>query len=524
MSPVKHGPGFLTTTTAMSTLISRSLRVRQFSGRCLWREGIILQSSRWGQLRRLGTEAGVAPADEGSVPDEPYHFDRLRQSESNAYRPAPLSYLVDYNNHCVQIQNHKKGEQPHKFDFHYLRDACSCPKCVDSSTKQKNFQTSDIPENLVVKQLTMQENGDVQLEWQDDIPGFGPDHITTLPDNFFRRNWSRFTRVLSRYDDSQTIAWDKKRMEKDVGWFPYDSYMSSEATLLKALMHLHLYGLIFLSDVPSTEESVVNIGTRIGPLRDSFYGRTWDVKSVPDAKNVAYTHQHLGLHMDLLYMQNPPGLQLLHCLRATCAGGNSLFSDSYRAVYGMRKFHKAEFRALQNFPVTYHYHNAGQHYHFTRPTVELEPYRLSARARRFAAVNWAPPFQAPFEIDVCGVDNGEAFGAYLKAARRFAETVEAEDALFELKLEEGQCVVFNNRRVLHARRAFDIGEGERWLKGAYVDRDVFQSKLRVLREESGEPLPFLGEKESEVDFNSLRGMREDKVLIDTAGPGELERE
>jgi hypothetical protein len=43
--------------------------------------------------------------------------------------------------------------------------------------------------------------------------------------------------------------------------------------------------------VPSGEESVINIGTRIGPLRDSFYGRTWDVKSVPNAKNVAYTHK-----------------------------------------------------------------------------------------------------------------------------------------------------------------------------------------------------------------------------------------
>jgi gamma-butyrobetaine dioxygenase len=36
--------------------------------------------------------------------------------------------------------------------------------------------------------------------------------------------------------------------------------------------------------------------------------------------------------------------------------------------------------------------------------------------------------------------------------------------------------------VLHARRAFDATKGERWLKGAYVDDDVFFSKLRVLEE------------------------------------------
>jgi hypothetical protein len=36
--------------------------------------------------------------------------------------------------------------------------------------------------------------------------------------------------------------------------------------------------------------------------------------------------------------------------------------------------------------------------------------------------------------------------------------------------------------VLHARKAFDATKGERWLKGAYVDDDVYYSKLRVLEE------------------------------------------
>lgn len=43
-------------------------------------------------------------------------------------------------------------------------------------------------------------------------------------------------------------------------------------------------------------------------------------------------------------------------------------------------------------------------------------------------------------------------------------------------------MIFDNRRVLHARRAFDATKGERWLKGAYVDDDVFFSRLRVLQE------------------------------------------
>jgi len=57
---------------------------------------------------------------------------------------------------------------------------------------------------------------------------------------------------------------------------------------------------LFLRNVPDSEKSVEEIAGRIGTLKDTFYGRTWDVKSKPKAKNIAYTQSFLGLHMDLL--------------------------------------------------------------------------------------------------------------------------------------------------------------------------------------------------------------------------------
>ena len=48
------------------------------------------------------------------------------------------------------------------------------------------------------------------------------------------------------------------------------------------------------------EKTVSNIGTRIGALRNTFYGLTWDVKSKSGANNIAYTEQMLGMHQDLL--------------------------------------------------------------------------------------------------------------------------------------------------------------------------------------------------------------------------------
>ncbi len=41
-------------------------------------------------------------------------------------------------------------------------------------------------------------------------------------------------------------------------------------------------------------------------------------------------------------------------------------------------------------------------------------------------------------------------------------------------------VVFDNRRVLHGREAFDPASGYRRLLGCYVDRGEWDSRIRVL--------------------------------------------
>jgi gamma-butyrobetaine dioxygenase len=41
-------------------------------------------------------------------------------------------------------------------------------------------------------------------------------------------------------------------------------------------------------------------------------------------------------------------------------------------------------------------------------------------------------------------------------------------------------VVFDNRRILHGREAFNPASGLRHLQGCYVDRGEFESRLRLL--------------------------------------------
>ena len=98
------------------------------------------------------------------------------------------------------------------------------------------------------------------------------------------------------------------------------------------------------------------------------------------------------------------------------------------------------------------------------------------------AINWSPPFQAPFLVNIgSGQSDGE-IRKYLAAIRHLKKELEADDAVFEQKLEPGTAVIFDNRRIVHARKAFENQGGQRWLRGAYVDTDAFRSRLRVLEE------------------------------------------
>jgi len=89
-------------------------------------------------------------------------------------------------------------------------------------------------------------------------------------------------------------------------------------------------------------------------------------------------------------------------------------------------------------------------------------------------VNYAPPFQAPFEVDTASAGGKANWRRFVATFKAFAECCEREDLRFEETLKEGECVVFANRRVLHARQAFETDVGERWLKGMYVDYDDFE--------------------------------------------------
>lgn len=62
----------------------------------------------------------------------------------------------------------------------------------------------------------------------------------------------------------------------------------------------------------------------------------------------------------------------------------------------------------------------------------------------------------------------------------FLEYLQDPRFLITLKLEAGEMLVFDNRRMLHGRKAFDPTTGGRHLQGCYLDTSEVLSRMRML--------------------------------------------
>ena len=148
-------------------------------------------------------------------------------------------------------------------------------------------------------------------------------------------------------------------------------------------------------------------------------------------------------------------------------GGTSLFVDAFAAAESLRVSHPPDFTRLATTPVPFQYLDDSRHLHYARPIITLDPAGGNIEPR-VTAVSYSPPFQAPFPLNIPH--------DFYDALARFAALVEAPAAVYSHQLEEGEAVVFDNRRVLHGRTAFEV-----WRLGRMGGREASVSRVGGLR-------------------------------------------
>ncbi|CDR47025.1 CYFA0S27e00892g1_1 [Cyberlindnera fabianii] len=365
--------------------------------------------------------------------------------------------------------------------FHngFLRDSSQSLKSWDPTTGQKLFTTGEIAD-VVPLEIDIPDSETISIQWSDG-------DFATYSRSFLEHHASPSNRTKGRNYDHNITIWDNSTRNLPEK-FPsllkhdYNSYMTSSETLSKVVRELNEFGLSIITNIPTksdelhdTDPEVEKIGLRIGYIRPTFYGLLFDVKSKPKATNIAYTSKFLPLHQDLCYYESPPGLQLLHCIKNRATGGENVFADGFSGARYVKNVDPRAYSALLKIPFNFHYNREGHHYFHQRCLVVENP------DGSFKEINYSPPFQAPFDKGIMPNETQfEEFDDFLRGVNLFEEFVNSPDNKVKFKTQEGDCVIFDNRRVLHARDEFDPNSGERWLKGCYLDKDAFQSKLRAV--------------------------------------------
>lgn len=244
---------------------------------------------------------------------------------------------------------------------------------------------------------------------------------------------------------------------------------SSDAALLDWLRETKRYGLSIVEGLADSTEAGIEVARRVGHLRETNFGVTFEVVSKPNPNNLAYTADALPLHTDLTNQELPPGYQFLHCLANEAKGGGSTFCDGIAVAQDLKSRDPDAFEVLSTVSVPFRFHDVGTDIRFRKTVITLNT-RGEVSEICFNA----------HLADILDLEPAQMM-AFYRAYRLFMEMTRDPAYGIALRLTGGEMVVFDNRRVLHGREAFDPSTGFRHLHGCYVDRGEWDSRLRVLQ-------------------------------------------
>jgi gamma-butyrobetaine dioxygenase len=344
----------------------------------------------------------------------------------------------------------------------WLRDNCSCPECRHTGNGQKLFNIGDLADDLRVDEVR-EVDGRVRVR-------FAPDGHVSVFDGDWLRGWlpdASEPPADPRADDAKRM-WNAETLGPvpEANWAHYQRDPATKAAALEAVLHT---GLVVLRGVGTTPRRVLDVAASFGFVRDTNYGDLFDVRIEANPVNLAFTGLPITPHTDNPYRDPVPTMQLLHCLRNAARGGDSGFVDGFDAAAVLRDENPEAFGVLSRTEVTYRFSSPDAELSATRPMIGVDPYGR-VREIRFNNRSMQPVRLRP-------ADSERFYGAY----RAFAEVLNRPEQQTVMRMQPGDCVIFDNTRILHARTGFEGGGGERHLQGCYADLDGLESTLAVLR-------------------------------------------
>lgn len=352
-----------------------------------------------------------------------------------------------------------------EYRFHaiWLRDNAQDEETRSAGNGQRLIALRDIPDGTTISEAEA-SGATVRLT-------FSPEDKTVD----FDASWL----IANAYDTGETHdrgwtgaqveTWDSALMG-DLPEADFGEVSNSPLALRNWMSRVARYGFGKLSNGPIEEGALMRVVDLFGYVRETNYGRHFEVRTEVNPTNLAFTGLGLQAHTDNPYRDPVPSVQVLYCLESSAAGGENMVVDGFRAVEKLKEENADYFDALSQYCARFEYAGEdGVILRSRRPMIELAP-DGEIIAVRFNNRSAAAITDVPFD----------KMETYYAAYRRFGEIIDDPAMEVTFRLEPGESFIVDNTRVLHARKAYS-GTGKRWLQGCYADKDGLYSKLASLQ-------------------------------------------
>lgn len=342
------------------------------------------------------------------------------------------------------------------FNYYWLRDACV--SCIDPQTRERVFDTSELA-SAPQATSAMIEDDMLVIGWQEEarasrvplalLEEVARDGRPADPAMMPRKLWYR--------DHLPEIT----RVSQDA----VTNTQQGRARLTRALIE---EGIAVVTDMEHSTESLPRLAQAVGPITPSAEGLFFDVRVEIEPTNLAFTAGPLEMHTDLPGEEAAPGVQFLHCLENTVEGGLSLFLDGAAVAEALREEDPEAFALLAGHYIPFFYRHENWDYRAHQRVIETD---LDGNV---TGVTISQHLQDNIDLPQDVLDS------YYPAFLKFIRMMQEDRFLLRFRSEAGNCVVFDNHRIVHGREGYVADSGSRHLRGCYTDRGALRSTYRVL--------------------------------------------
>ncbi len=344
----------------------------------------------------------------------------------------------------------------HYFNYYWLRD--NCPSSFNANTRERSFDIFHLESAPRATEAVVKEDA-LEIAWADEA------HVTRFPLAWLET----YSTPAPRHDpaDLPRKAWYGDHYP-DVPRFSQPALVADPALRAKWIEAMLVEGFTIVTDMPDSDAGLTETASLLGQVRPTFFGEYFDVRTHINPTNTAYTAAALELHTDTPAEEHAPGVQFLHCRANTVQGGGSLYSDGVAVANDFRLRDPEGFKLLSEVAIPFYCEHDTYDMRSRQTVIELDD-RGEVEGLTISQ----------HMLDIIDLDQS-LLDAYYPAFCRFGRMLQEEKYMMRFVMKAGECMVFDNHRIVHGRAAYSATSGDRYLRGCYTDRAEMRSTYRAL--------------------------------------------